>query len=277
MKIWHPKTDGLAGGPKTFMKYFDEYFKDELCLYWEQADIVFGLNNWVPIDIIKDAKDHDIKYIHRANGVFRPILLNVPNWEFRNEEIKPHYLEADHVIFQSVFSRRGYFEYIGETDNYSIIYNGVDVDEYYPLDIASRNEVLLLGKGLTNKEQVVANKIMFNKTCLRLEKFNNMREFLRNTLNVSVVVDPDPQANCNNMDLELMALGIPVVCLAEGGNPEICLPELIASEKGIVDKVNYVLENQEFFSKRAREHVVKHFKIEDCLGKYRKVFEEVLK
>jgi len=277
MKIWHPKTDGLAGGPKTFMKYFDEYFKEDLVLSPNFADIIFGLNNWVPINIIKREKSRGAKYIHRANGVFRDILLNVPNWEARNEEIKPHYLEADHVIFQSVYSRRGYFEYLGKTDKYSIIYNGVDVDEYYPLDIVSRNEVLLLGKGLTNKEQVVANKIMFNKTCLRLEKFNNMREFLRNTLNVSVAVDPDPQANCNNMDLELMALGIPVICLPYGGNPEICLPELVSSENGIVDKINYVLENQEFFSKRAREHVVKHFKIEDCLGKYRKVFEEVLK
>ena len=95
MKIWHPKTDGLAGGPKTFMKYFDEYFANDLVSTPDDANIIFGLNNWVPIDVIKNAKMRGAKYVHRANGVFRPILLNTPNWKERNEEIKPQYLEAD--------------------------------------------------------------------------------------------------------------------------------------------------------------------------------------
>ena len=108
-------------------------------------------------------------------------------------------------------------------------------------------------------------------------KYISTDGLLKQLDSTKVAVDPDPQANCNNLDLELMALGIPVICLPYGGNPEICLPELVSSENGIVDKINYVLENQEFFSKRAREHVVENFKIEDCLAAYKKVFEEVLK
>jgi glycosyltransferase involved in cell wall biosynthesis len=282
MKIWHPDTTCLSGGPKTFMKYFDIYFKDELVNTPDEADIIFGLNNWVPIDILKNRK---CKYVHRANGVYRPILLGYPDWQKRNESMKPHYLEADHVIFQSVYSRKGYFEYLGKTEEFSIIYNGVDVEEYKPEMVGgyALKEICILGKELTEKEKDVKKKIIdYHQekekwmSLFGIEEFNSRKEFLE-LFNCTVcAVDPDPQASCNNLTLELMALGIPVVCLAEGGNPELCLPELISSEDDIINKIQYVLDNQEFFSKRARAHVVSKFNIKDCMEKYRKVFEEVL-
>jgi len=281
MKIWHPDTTCLCGGPKTFMKYFDIYFKDELVSSPNEADIIFGLNNWVPIDILKNRK---CKYVHRANGVYRNILLNVLDWKQRNESMKPHYLEADHVVFQSCFSRRSYFEYIDKTDSYSIIYNGVDVEDYKP-EMVKYNQLgyeelfeLMLGKRLTEKEYNIVKKCETEHewSFERLKPFNSKEELIQQLHGCSVAVDPDPQANCNNLELELMALGIPVVCLAEGGNPELCLPELIATENTIIDKVQHVLDNREFYSQRARAHVVSNFNIKDCMEKYRKVFEEVL-
>jgi glycosyltransferase involved in cell wall biosynthesis len=281
MKIWHPDTTCLCGGPKTFMKYFDKFFAGELVSSPDEADIIFGLNDWVKIDILKNRK---CKYVHRANGVYRNILLNVPDWKERNERIKPHYLEADHVVFQSCFSMRSYFDYIGKTDSFDIIYNGVNIDEYNPKYIipnysdSDYESILLLGKNLTHYESKIKDIIGSHNRYIPkgLNKYNSFKELVPQLHTIKIAVDPDPQANCNNLDLELMALGIPVVCLAEGGNPELCLPELIASEDTIIDKIEHVLDNQKFYSKRARAHVVSKFNIKDCMEKYRRVFEQCI-
>jgi len=286
MKIWHPETTCLAGGPKTFVKYFDEYFEKELVIDYMDADIIFGLNNWVPLSTIQYAKTRGKKYVHRANGVYRDILLNIPDWKERNEEIKPHYLEADHVVFQSVFSRQGYFEYIAPTEQYTIIYNGVDTNKYTPelLDRTNcddREGIILLGKDLTQKESKIKDTVgLYTRYIPKgLNKYETFDDFILQLHNKYVAIDSDIQANCNNLELELMALGIPIICLAEGGNPELCLPELISdgTMDSLHDKTDNVFENQAFFSKRARAHVVSHFSIKDCMEKYRKVFEEVLK
>lgn len=276
MKIWHPDTTCLSGGPKTFMKYFNEFFKDELVSSPQDADIIFGLNDWVPIDILKNRK---CQYVHRANGVYRPTLLKYPDWKQRNEKMSPHYFEADHVIFQSAFSRNSYFEYIGKTNIYSIIPNGVDDLKYNPHTVRKGRKILLLGKQSTNKENTIINKILTHDMFDSIETikpFSNQEELLEQLEDVGVAVDPDVQSNCNNLVLELMALGIPVVCTNEGGNLEICLPELISDIHNINDNISKVLDNNLFYTSRVRHRVMSQFDIKNCMENYRRVFEQCI-
>lgn len=276
MKIWHPDTDNLSGGVKTFMTYFDEFFKNDLVKDFKKADLIFGLNDWINTEIIKEAKTLNIKYVHRANGLYKPELINCPDWEQRNAKLAPAYNLADLVIFQSMYSLYSYFTFINKINNYVIIPNGTQKEKQ---KIVQGKKILLLYKGLTQKEKTLvefAKKELKNFELINLNKFNDRKELQQQLENVGVAIDFDVQANCNNLNLEIMMLGIPVMCISSGGNPEICLNELIFTEHNLLSKIEFVLANKELFNHRLQHHINK-FLIQDILTKYENEFKEVIK
>lgn len=273
MKLWHPNNSILSGGPKTFMKYFDEYFENNLVNDYKDADIVFGLNNWVSMDIINDVKSRGIKYVHRSNGVYKPELLKFPDWCERNEKIKPQYFAADHVIFQSVYSMQSYFKFIGEVQNYSVVYNGVDMYKFNDKLLNKGEKIFLLGKSNTQHEIDLRNLIKSNfVNVFDVDKFEGVDEFSRVFDGVGVVVDCDVQSSCNNLDLELMACSVPVLCFPFGGSCELVSRDCIVTRSNIIFKINDVFSNYSDYCDRVLNNVRFNFDVVGCLNSYEDVF-----
>ena len=269
MKIWHPNTDNLAGGPKTFMKYFDKYFANELVSSVEDTDVIFGLNNWVPIDILKTKK---VPYVHRCNGVYRPGLLNFPNWEERNAQLKPHYELADQVIFQSEFSKNSYFEFIGETLDYKIIYNGVDTNKF-PLLENSRERIYMIGQVVNQQQKEREMMLSGIPLVYRPPRYNTYEEFVSIFSKCDLALDTCDTSSCPNLNLELMSSGIPVLSWEGSGGAELTIDNLIVNNFNVEEKI---LQSR-ITPKKIRNYVQEHFNIMDKLKQYKRVMEYEIK
>ena len=90
--------------------------------------------NLVVLDKIKKLNG---KIIQRLDGIYYPSKHGDKHIEL-NSDIKEIYLKyADHIVFQSEYSRKQCFEMLGikEQQNYSIIINGVNKEFLYPITI----------------------------------------------------------------------------------------------------------------------------------------------
>lgn len=273
MKIWHPNIMGLHGGPRTFMTYFDEIaHKTEVVKIVSrvyQADVIIGLNDWIPIDTIHKAKKINIPYLHRANGVFRPDLKDFPDWKERNAKLRPHYRAADKVIFQSVFAKESYFEYVCERGGWRVIHNGVDTEKFHPKYRTNPTKVGILGRELT-KEQGEFRKRFMKECSYPVEEIKDYwnKNFVDVYSEIKVAILPDEHACCPNQVLECMAMGIPVLVWKGGGAEELVPPTLAVKPYTAFPAIQELWENNEGYSEMVRGKVVKEFEIKDVIGKY---------
>ena len=282
MKIWHPEIHRLAGGPLTFMTYFDEIAHSrgiEFVSNFYDADVIFGLNNWIPVDTIRKARKMGIKYVHRVNGLFRPILKDIPNWKEMNEKMRPNYEEADIVIFQSKFSRDSYFKILGKCNsNYKIIYNGVDLEKFNPSKRSEDpNKFGMLGKELTYDQVKWRKKI--KAVCGRLYsvvELLNYKDPVEAYKNIRVAILPDEQCTCPNQVLECMAMGIPTIVFKGCGSEEL-VPEIFAVEpRNRIRFLDRFWCKNKKYSIKARWHVKRNFDIKDKVEEYLQVMKQCI-
>lgn len=124
------------GGPATFLKNLQGYFDKINYPYVNSLDkagvILFPIS--YDLKSLKKFKARGGKICQRLDGVY---YREKHGEEFfkRNQKIKDIYQDlADHVIFQSEYSRQQCFDMFGikQANEYSIIINGVNTEIFYP-------------------------------------------------------------------------------------------------------------------------------------------------
>ena len=108
---------------KTYSELVDFKYESRL----SSAGAVFFPVKY-PIKKLKRFKKYGGKIIQRLDGIYYPSKHGSKYLDL-NSEIKEIYLDlADHIVFQSDYSRKQCFEMFGEIPNekYSLIINGVD-------------------------------------------------------------------------------------------------------------------------------------------------------
>lgn len=124
------------GGPTTFLKNLHGYMDKVGFPYETRLDrasvILFPIS--YDLRTLEKFKARGGRICQRLDGVYYP-EKHGDDYIRRNEKIKAIYLDmADHVVFQSEYSRAQCFHMFGEKDrsHYSIIVNGVNTDIFYP-------------------------------------------------------------------------------------------------------------------------------------------------
>jgi glycosyltransferase involved in cell wall biosynthesis len=124
------------GGPATFLKNLKAYF-DRIGFTYvnslaEASVILFPIS--YDLRQLKKFKKRGGLVCQRLDGIYYP-EKNGADYVRRNKKIKTIYSEfADHIIFQSQYSRAQCFELFGPipAEKYSIVVNGVNTDIFYP-------------------------------------------------------------------------------------------------------------------------------------------------
>lgn len=124
------------GGPATFLQNLHGYLDKVNFPYETKLDrasvILFPIS--YDLRALEKFKARGGKICQRLDGVYYPEKHGDDHIR-RNQKIKEIYLDlADHVVFQSEYSRAQCFHMFGEKDpsRYSIIVNGVNTDIFYP-------------------------------------------------------------------------------------------------------------------------------------------------
>lgn len=286
-KLYYPvdRIERLAGGPKTFMQYFNR----EIRKYFEVvdnpriADIVFGLNNWLTNDEVLACRMNNGVFINRVNGVFKPYVKGYENnYASMNESLKWHYDEADGIIYQSYYSKKGYKKYVSKQEHFAskIIFNGVDTNFYNPRKINhSGTKIGIIKKSLLSFEDE-AIKILIQHygadNIVFIEKFSTANELFALLNKCNIVVHLDYQNCMPNLLLEIMACGMPVASIAGGGAKEILPPQSLFCEQTMISVIDDS-RNNKWLKEQNREIILNEFKIEDCIMEYadfmKKVYE----
>ena len=124
------------GGPSTFMlnlkRYLDGKGYHYQTQYKKNDDIFFPIQ--FDLKLLSDVKASGGRVIQRLDGVYYP-SKHGEKYISLNDQLKTIYIEyADHVVFQSDYSRKQCFAMLGiktETD-FTIITNGVHRDLFFP-------------------------------------------------------------------------------------------------------------------------------------------------
>lgn len=188
---------------------------------------------------------HGEKYPNATNILRLDGLYFGPKGIDLNRPIFQSYNEANHIIFQSNFSKEMYFEYAGPVSNYSIIHNGTDIErvineprEFSDRKIAAINcrnrphkrlketieafadpklqDVTLIVFGISKQEFPYASTNVIFAGQLPNSK-------ILETLHTKcdVLLHPAWLDWCPNAVVEAQALGIPVLCNNNGGTKEL--------------------------------------------------------
>lgn len=244
-----------ASGPQTFMKNLKVELDTLGFKYQQRALLARGMFFPVAMDLkqIKKVKFFKGKIIQRLDGVFYP-SKHSDKYKEHNKDMKNIYQNyADHVVFQSEYSKKQVFEMFGEKKDseYSLICNGANTDIYYPAKNKKlhkkirfittgnfRNKDMLEpvltaldkleAKGvsfelnifgpisLENKEQILSKKYVKNGQSLDQ---NKIADALRKS---DIFIYSHLNAPCPNSVIEAVSCALPVVGFDSGALKEIC-------------------------------------------------------
>ena len=198
---------------------------------------------------------------------------------------------VDRYMLVSHYSHKKFARY---KEDYQVIYGGVDISKFYPLDIERENKVLFVGKilrvkgidnlikavqGLDTKLHVDAKLLdkEYLKLLMNLDRnnkttfnFNAIDKDLINEYNSALVtVLPSLSEIFPLVMLESMACGTPVICTDVGGMPEIVedgengfIVPLNNSPKSLEKRIDYFIDNPEEsrrMGENARKKILKDF------------------
>lgn len=280
------------------------------------------------IEILETAKRRGMKIVVNQNGVAFP-AWDGANYETSNQPLKRMIAFADFIIYQSQFCKDSAERYISPPDAPSeIIYNPVDTRLFSPDACPAKPEALTLLLGGNQYEKYRLELALQTLKALHLDVPNaklivtgnlwlprheaeawtkqalremNLTEHVTFTgtyaqtdapalytqahlLLHTKYADPSP-----GLIGEVLALGIPVVHLDNGGVPELVgdagmgvavehdwnqinLP----TPQAMADAVLQVYARREEFSQKARQRAVDLFSLEKFIARHKEIFEKVL-
>ena len=121
---------GDAGGAPVKVKRLNEYFPEHRWSY----NLIYCLSNtpYLPEPALRLLKGRGVPIITNQSGAFYAGWY-AGDWQARNTEISHAYHLADHVFWQSEFSRQSVKKFLGERDgNGEVLYNAVDTKTFQP-------------------------------------------------------------------------------------------------------------------------------------------------
>jgi glycosyltransferase involved in cell wall biosynthesis len=129
------KKYSYIGGPVSFMRNLQGFLDENRYVYTASKNNASGIFFPIKTDVktLKYIKKRKGFIIQRLDGVYYRDISE--DHEQLNAPIKQIYNNyADHVIFQSEYSRKQCFSILGEKEkgSYSIILNGADEKVFYP-------------------------------------------------------------------------------------------------------------------------------------------------
>ena len=184
-----------------------------------------------------------------------------------NQEIQFGLKASSFVVFQSEFSRTMANRFLYQrSENFEIVYNGVDTEHFVPLQHRANEEPILLVHGTLRDNDIISCALeTFRRVTMeqpaRIRFVGEMRDGVRSVVQAfqgrhehladrisytdKITVDDLPEVigsadvmlhvtsgdACPNAVLEGMACGLPVVCQSWGGTAELVGPAGIAIDE----------------------------------------------
>lgn len=243
-----------------------------------------------------------------------------PDMTALHNKLKTDVIDVDHMVYQSRWSKeRLDDEIVKRPGNWSIIHNGVDVKLFRPTKKADNGFINLFHIGKMRNGYIMESLI---ETYRELEKRGNKvklivagnmdaectkvaKDYIKKTNDTNFVrlgpcpntkatasfglgdiyLGPRMGSSCDNVIVEALACGLPIVVPAFGGNAELFSHGVqgIAVDSGghwnygkeyvqrLADGVEQIIPDLAGFKARARMHAVKELTIDKMVDKYLKV------
>lgn len=326
--IAFPHKSG-SGGPGSFQTRFEEQlkklgYKVTYAGRDEKPDLVFIVGGTKKMSWLIKCKLKGIPVIYRLDGInwlHRKRVAGRSLKLFYTSEVInllsriTHAFLADYIVYQSEFvqkwwDRKGFVK----RKNYSIIHNGVDIEEYKPAggDVSNTLSNIVCLEGLLDyspfaidlinylhsrygQRLVVYGGIKFKKERDKLNPEVNYkgeiaREETKNAYRGAIYLSLDVHPACPNTVVEALASGAPVVGFDTGAVKEL-VPEHCgkivpygsdAWELGYPDvaaleeAIKEVSNNFAEYSKNAREYAEENYSVDLMTEKYLKLINSKL-
>ncbi|MFP4529602.1 MAG: glycosyltransferase family 4 protein [Candidatus Kapaibacterium sp.] len=242
------------GGPTTFMRNLKEYLDAHNYNYANKLSNADGI--FFPISFDRPAlnkiKKSGGRIIQRLDGIWYP-EKHGPEYKELNRYVRDIYINyADHVVFQSEYSRRQCFAMLGEIpeDRYSLIYNGVDQSRFFPDESPHNSDLfrIVTTGNFRNKDMIepvihaldsLAGDYKFEFDVIGPIRNNNLASLLKRDYTIchgplgrpqiadklrhaDIFVYSHLNPPCPNSVLEAISSGLPVVGYDSGSMSELC-------------------------------------------------------
>lgn len=327
MKVGFPHKAGF-GGPGSFQSRFEKQLTQlghSVCYAnsSEWPDIVLIVGGTKNIKWLRACRKRDIPIVYRLDGInwlHKKKGTYQSSWKgwYRSESINllykyVHRFIANHIVYQSEFVHQWWDKKGWEKKkNFSIIGNGVDLEEFYPIKKDVPIDVICLEGNLDYSPYAIelVNELDqelkgFNFKVYGGIKFPEERKKLSNEVDYKGVVKPaelssvyrntiyislDINAACPNTVVEALGSGAPVVGYDTGA-----LKELVGEEGGIivpfgqdawdiskpstkelVEAIKKIYANYDEYSKRARALAEEKYSVKLVVKRYIDVLEKVV-
>jgi len=315
-----------TGGPSSFqarlesklckngyaVSYADEEFK-------MKSSVIIVVNGTKKILWLIKCKIYGVKIIHRLDGVYTysfNLKSGIKNFiKYRLILKLINFIRcwlADHIVYQSLYIKNSWEEFAGIKKKNTIIYNAVNLDEFYPigkktniLDLkvvavegSVQGELAVkalqslagyhvdvygdLGKEIQdNIDNFQNEKIIFHGS---IPRENISKVFIGRKIYLCLEINPA----CPNSVIESLASGVPVVGYNSGsllelvGDAGIILPynggdpnKFEAPDcKDLNLAIKKINENYNYYSDQARLRAEKFFNLEKQFTKYKEIIEK---
>lgn len=305
-------SEEIIHGGKVKLLHLREKWGDR----WKSFNIAYFASSGLPFAPsiwIKIFKFFGIKIVWNQNGVAYPAWAGKEASHI-NKLMKPIH-QADHVIFQSKFTKRCSDKFLGEYRGpHTILINPVDTREFYPnttihptaplvvlmsghhfesaerLKLSLRSMEELIARGINIKLLVIGNtQELPHKNWIEVVGRFPRSEAAKHFRRAHIMLHLKSLDPCPNFVLEALASGLPVVGLANGG-----MPELVSNDSGVLiptpedfERFHYpdfnevanaiikIADNLEQYSRNARSQAL-NFDKEIWLKRHEEIFNNLL-
>jgi glycosyltransferase involved in cell wall biosynthesis len=305
--------DPVAGGSAKFQRLAQRFPNSPA-----DFSLLYLGSTWLPRDagpLISLARRRTIPVVLNQDGVAYPGWAGVET-EPLNRELRRALLAADHVLYQSEFSKRSADEFLGAPrGTWEVLYNAVDIEQFTPGRPPNASVLLLAGDQtqayrletalrtvalLPEGRLIVAGRLVSDPKPLLAElgiadrvEFAGgyaQRDAPELYRRADVLLHTKVQDPCPSAVIEGMACGLPVVYAASGGTVELVgddagvgVPHPVGWERdeppapeALADAVRRVLDERDCYAAAARARAVEHFALELWLERHAQLFSELV-
>lgn len=318
-----PKPESY-GGPSLAMRRMLPYLlardfqiTNSLITRWDVA-LVNILGGKQGVGVIASNKP----FLYRSAGYYVPEIFDRTgrpwNWRYdiANMLVKLFLKKANWIVFQSQFAKSmlsSAFNF--KRDNFSIIHNGVDLNQFRPVAAKKKDTITVGVIGKMRHERVktliqISSKLSLPHNLLVVGAINDMDKLILQQYaqqnNVAVLVTGPVALNilpemynkvdifvhsaasdwCPNAVVEALACGVPVVCHAYGGTAElvgkggICVPGSpfhLEEEfiSKVADSIIHIQENLGQYRDQARGRAEEALNICDTSSRYAEILTSI--